>query len=207
MIVRYGLLERCERQTITFPAPGNGSKIGYTQFNCRPFPSRQIDSCEHNNRSFCSLWWTAGYSAELGIVFGAAAAFALVVGVTTGSRRRRVWRAVAGLVALHGTLLFILQLAVSYFAFEAFFQIVTLGMITDIYRHTKFDSFEYARPSKCNFYRVGFCSNFTGTAYVLNVFSWLFDVLIVIGVVVTGIAADAGHKWAAGNRAYTPIDG
>ena len=44
-----------------------------------------------------------------------------------------------------------------------------------------------------------------GTAYVLNTVSWAADILIVLGVVVTGLAADAGHKWAAGNRAYRPI--
>lgn len=106
VVVRCGLLERCEKQVLTFPAPGGGGKIDYTQFNCRPFPSRQPDKCEGDNRSFCTLWWTAGYSAELSVVFGTAAALGLVVGVTTGSRRRRVWRAVAILVALHGMALF-----------------------------------------------------------------------------------------------------
>lgn len=46
----------------------------------------------------------------------------------------------------------------------------------------------------------------TGVAYILNVLSWACDVLIIFGVVTTGISADAGHAWAAGNRAYRPID-
>ncbi|KAJ3973468.1 hypothetical protein EV361DRAFT_899780 [Lentinula raphanica] len=43
--------------------------------------------------------------------------------------------------------------------------------------------------------------------YILNTFGWIFSVLIATGVVLTGIFADRGHKWAAGNRAYRRIDG
>ena len=43
-------------------------------------------------------------------------------------------------------------------------------------------------------------------AYILNVLSWVCDILIIFGVVTTGISADAGHAWAAGNRAYRPIE-
>ena len=46
-----------------------------------------------------------------------------------------------------------------------------------------------------------------GVAYVLNTLSWIGDVFIMFGVVTTGISADAGHAWAAGNRAYRPIEG
>lgn len=48
---------------------------------------------------------------------------------------------------------------------------------------------------------------YQGLAYVLNVVSWLLGTLITAGVVTTGISANKGHTWAAGNRAYRPIDG
>lgn len=101
-VIRYGLLERCERQVIDFPGPGQNGRIHYTDYSCRAFPSRKEDRCESDNRYFCTLWWTAGYAAELGVVFGAAALMAVLVGVSTRSRRRRVWRGIAGLQALHG---------------------------------------------------------------------------------------------------------
>lgn len=44
-----------------------------------------------------------------------------------------------------------------------------------------------------------------GTSYVLNAVDWIFGIFIVFGVVTTGLSADAGHRWAAGNRAYRPI--
>ena len=46
-----------------------------------------------------------------------------------------------------------------------------------------------------------------GLAYALNTISWVLGVFITIGVVITGISANRGHQWAAGNRAYHPIRG
>ena len=46
---------------------------------------------------------------------------------------------------------------------------------------------------------------FTGPAWYINLLSWVFGFFIVFGVIWTGKAADKGHKWAAGNRAYTRI--
>jgi hypothetical protein len=40
--------------------------------------------------------------AQLGVGFGIMALLALLIGVSTHSRRRRVWKAVAGLVTLNG---------------------------------------------------------------------------------------------------------
>jgi hypothetical protein len=45
----------------------------------------------------------------------------------------------------------------------------------------------------------------SGVAYAFNTTSWIFAVLVASGVVITGISADKGHKWAAGNRAYRRI--
>lgn len=46
---------------------------------------------------------------------------------------------------------------------------------------------------------------YLGAGYVFNAISWIFSVLITAGVVITGISADQGKKWAAGNRAYRRI--
>jgi hypothetical protein len=46
---------------------------------------------------------------------------------------------------------------------------------------------------------------FIGPAWYINLLSWILSFLIVFGVIWTGKAADKGHKWAAGNRAYTRI--
>jgi hypothetical protein len=48
---------------------------------------------------------------------------------------------------------------------------------------------------------------FKGIGYVLNAISWVSGFAVGAGVIVTGIAADRGQKWAAGNRSYTPIQG
>jgi len=41
----------------------------------------------------------------------------------------------------------------------------------------------------------------------MNIVSWISGFVVGTGVIVTGIAADRGHKWAAGNRAYRRIRG
>ncbi|EPQ57014.1 hypothetical protein GLOTRDRAFT_110389 [Gloeophyllum trabeum ATCC 11539] len=172
--IRYGLLEVCERQKVQIPGP-DGSKIDYTRYECRPWPARVTDKCETENKTLCVEWTSAGYFVELSIGFAVTALLAIVFGVSTHSRRRRIWRAVAGLVAVHAIL-----------------QIVAFALITDAYRKSRYAGFEHARPS---------------TAYVLNMVDWLLSIFIVFGVVTTGISADAGHRWAAGNRAYQPIRG
>ena len=100
--LQYGLTRVCERFEIPMPGPSDGSKIEYSKYRCRPFPAREADRCEKDNRNFCIAWTTAGYISELGAGFAAVSCLALVFGVTTHSRRRRIWRAVAVLVGLHG---------------------------------------------------------------------------------------------------------
>lgn len=56
-------------------------------------------------------------------------------------------------------------------------------------------------------HHVKYSSRPTGTGFVLNILAWAFGILIALGVVTTGLSADSGHKWAAGNRAYRPISG
>jgi hypothetical protein len=45
----------------------------------------------------------------------------------------------------------------------------------------------------------------TGLGYILHTVSWVSNVVIVLAVIGTGISADSGHRWAAGNNAYQPI--
>jgi len=60
--------------------------------------------------------------------------------------------------------------------------------------------------SRCMLHEeTSFCPIFAGAGYVFNTLSWVFGLLIVAGVIVTGLAADSGHRWAAGNRAYRLI--
>lgn len=101
--VQYGLTRLCERDIVRIPGGSNGGKFEYSDYKCRPFPARVQDKCEDENRDFCIRWTTAGYFAELAAGFAAVSCLALVFGVTTHSRRRRIWRAVAALVGLHGT--------------------------------------------------------------------------------------------------------
>ena len=95
-----------------------------------------------------------------------------------------------------------------YYGMIAAFKVVTFGIVTHLYARSQHPYFEFARPSTffnlC--YRCREANVLSGVAYILNVLSWVCDILIVFGVVTTGISADAGHAWAAGNRAYRPIE-
>ena len=93
-------MERCER-TLSKVAP-----FELSDYECRKFPLRIQDGCEGEKKIFCAAWTSAQYLTEWGIWFSAAALVALLFGISTHSRRRRVWRAVAGLVLLHGAISF-----------------------------------------------------------------------------------------------------
>lgn len=98
-------MQRCERTFVSIPGPTNG-RLEYSEYECRPFPLRVQDKCEKENRLPCAEWVSAQYFTELGIGFASMSLAALLIGVSTHSRRRmRVWRAVAGLVLLNGRLL------------------------------------------------------------------------------------------------------
>ncbi|KAJ3866589.1 hypothetical protein EV359DRAFT_36321 [Lentinula novae-zelandiae] len=172
--VRYGLTTLCELKHVSIPGSDNNSKFEYSSYDCRPFPKRVQDGCEEENSGFCAAWTSAGYAVEISIGFAVLALFAILIGVSTGSRRRRIWKAVAGLVALQSVM-----------------QIVAFAIVTDTMRTGAFPTFEDAKP---------------GTGYALSTFTWIFSAVIATGVVVTGVFADKGHKWAAGNRAYRRID-
>jgi hypothetical protein len=101
-IVRYGLMQRCERQVLRIPDPDGDWQEVFTAFKCRDFPKSVSDRCEKENRLFCVEWTSAGYLAHMAIGFSVMALFSLLVGVSTHSRRRRVWKAVAGFVTFNG---------------------------------------------------------------------------------------------------------
>lgn len=93
--VYYGFTERCQRTE--FPD-------GEVSLRCQPFPTKDSDACDQTYGSFCTLWSTAGYISYLAIGFGAVACTAIAFGVSTHSRRKRIWKVVAALIALHGKL-------------------------------------------------------------------------------------------------------
>lgn len=101
-VVHYGLFERCELQVIRIPGGGSSGHIDYTSYSCRPFPQRKLDGCEDEFRNVCALWSSAAYVAVISAALGVTAALGLIFGVTTRSRRRRVWKAVVALVGWHG---------------------------------------------------------------------------------------------------------
>ena len=101
-VIHYGLFERCELQQVHIPGGGPNGRIDYSNYSCRAFPQRKLDACDDENRNFCLLWSSAAYIAVVSAFVGGTAALGLVFGVTTHSRRRRVWRAVVVLVGWHG---------------------------------------------------------------------------------------------------------
>lgn len=101
---RYGLSKLCEIKRVDLPSTGGDGTGKYVEKSCRRFPLRQQDKCETDNSGFCAAWTSAGYAIELGIGFSALGVVAILFGVSTGSRRRRIWRAIAGLVAIQGAL-------------------------------------------------------------------------------------------------------
>jgi len=171
--VTFGLYERCQLTVSEIPSGEGNGKISYRNYECRHFPGSVTDKCEKENKAFCSAWVSAGYIDELAIGFASVSLFAILFGVTTHSRRRRIWKAVSGLILL-----------------QAVCQISTFAIITEMYYNSNYPSLDHARP---------------GIAYVLHTISWVLSIIISLSVLLTGVSADAGHQWAAGNRSYRPI--
>lgn len=102
--VNFGLYERCQLTLSEIPSGEGNGKISYKNYECRHFPGSVTDRCEKENKSFCGVWISAGYIDELAIGFASVSLVAILFGVTTHSRRRRIWRAVFGLLLFQGTL-------------------------------------------------------------------------------------------------------
>ncbi|KAF9049738.1 hypothetical protein BJ165DRAFT_943325 [Panaeolus papilionaceus] len=171
----YGLRQTCSLTLSEIPGPGGdeNDKITYRKYDCRPFPNKVKDHCEQENKAFCAAWTSATYLQELAIGMAAVSLAAILFGMSTHSRRRRIWRSASVLMILQGIC-----------------QIATFALITDQLQRATYPTFDRARP---------------GAAYVIQTVSWITTVLITAGVVIAGLSAEAGHRWAAGNRAYHPI--
>jgi hypothetical protein len=102
--IKFGLYERCQLTLSEIPSGEGDGKISYKNYECRQFPGSVTDRCEKENKSFCGVWISAGYIDELAIGFASVSLVAILFGVTTHSRRRRIWRAVFGLLLFQGTL-------------------------------------------------------------------------------------------------------
>ena len=102
--VKFGLYERCQLTVSEIPSGTGKGKISYENYECRHFPGSVTDKCEKENKTFCGAWISAGYIDELAIGFASVSLIAILFGVSTHSRRRRIWRAVFGLLLFQGTL-------------------------------------------------------------------------------------------------------
>lgn len=125
--IYYGLMEHCRLVEVNLPDNQNNSN-SYTIYECRKFPTSLLDGCEKENRTFCATWVTAGYAAELSAGFAALTTLTILFGVSSRARRRRMWRAVAGLLSLHVLL-----------------QIITFGVVTVAFFQTHYPKFERAQ--------------------------------------------------------------
>jgi len=207
--LKYGLASLCQLTVTRVPGPGSHGEVAYRSYDCRKFPLGVKDDCDSENQAFCAEWTSAGYIDQIAIGFGTISLIAILFGVSTHSRRRRIWKAIAWLTFFHGALVSrhpetIVEQLLQLYASSQRFQLLHIVMRQQIslHRHVQVSGFS----ARCMLHEeTSFCPIFTGVGYVLNTLSWVFGFLIVAGVTVTGLAADSGHRWAAGNRAYRSI--
>ena len=204
--MNYGLSQRCQ---LTISQTSDG-KFSYRNYECRRFPTGEKDYCkEEGFQSFCIAWRSAYYLDQIALGVAAVALVAVLFGVTTHSRRRRTWRAVAGLVILTGEskdLCSFAQINIHYSI--ATCQITVFALVTDLYSKAAYPGFERARPGKVLAYltvgKAMTCS-LTALGYIIHTISWVLNIVIALGIITSGLSADSGHGWAAGNDAYQPI--
>jgi len=208
--VRYGLYQRCESALGTipskpnpenptpypgpapYPTPPNHTPTAASvptqvfesvdnyagkriQYNCRPFPVRS--ACEVLGESFCVLWTTAGYVSVVSVVFALAGLVVLIIVSSHLSTRAR--RRGAWKLVTGATFV------------HAALQITTMAIVLRL-----FITEQYRFPDPNTKLYVSFW---------LCVTSIIISLLLTVGLAYTGLAARAGHKWAAGRRPYEPI--
>jgi len=144
----------------------------------RCHPFPARSECQRDGEGFCVLWSTAGYASQLSLIFAFVALVALAVVSFRCSTRARRRSAWKVVACLVGL--------------HAALQIVAMSIVAHLLRTSKHRFYEGTRLN---------------TSFYLNVTSWTMDVLLIAGLVATGFAARAGHKWAAGRRGYYPIPG
>ncbi|QRW11449.1 hypothetical protein RhiLY_10448 [Ceratobasidium sp. AG-Ba] len=132
--------------------------------------------CDRDGQTFCIVWSSAGYAMQMSVVFAVITLIALgIVSFRFSTRARR-----RGAWKLVGALT----------ALQVALQIAAMAMIVHLRRT----------------YPGWFSSNTKyGPSFILLIVSWSISTLLAIGLVGTGFAARAGHKWAAGKRGYHPI--
>lgn len=147
MTAEYGLGELCETIYSHIPSPTGDGEMIYRSHKCRRFPTGVKDDCDGKNRAFCAEWTSAGYVDQVAIGFGAVSLLAILFGVTTGSRRRRIWGVVSWLVFFQGrrSLLFCrsFESLILTCGLTATCQLIAFAIITHIYDTV--EAFEHAR--------------------------------------------------------------
>lgn len=123
----YGLHEMCELIITEIPGSGGKDKITYRNYECRAFPNSVEDKCDGKNSGFCATWTGAAYVDYVGIGFAVVALASVLFGVSTRSRRMRIWKALAGLAAA-----------------QSASAIITFAMVTDTWRRETYPGFRYA---------------------------------------------------------------
>ncbi|CAE6497584.1 unnamed protein product [Rhizoctonia solani] len=133
-------------------------------------------ACDHDGQSFCVLWTTAGYTLQMSIVLEVVVLLILFVVSFRFSTRARRRGAWKVIGALTGL--------------QVVLQIATMAIVVHL-RQTRprwfDDNTQY------------------GASFILLVVAWPLGFLLMVGLIGTGLAAHAGHKWAAGKRGYDPI--
>ncbi|KZO92585.1 hypothetical protein CALVIDRAFT_303332 [Calocera viscosa TUFC12733] len=194
--VRYGLYQRCESALGTVPSdsrhedhtnfPGSAAHLApldafdtfagkRIQYNCRPFPVRS--ACEVLGETFCVLWTTAGYVSVISVVFALAGLVVLVIVSSHLSTRAR--RRGAWKWVTGATLV------------HAALQITTMAIVLRLFIT---EQNRFPDPNTKLY-----------ASFWLCVTSIIISLLLTAGLAYTGLAARAGHKWAAGRRPYEPI--
>lgn len=206
--LKYGLASLCELSITRVPGPGSHDEVVYRSDDCRKFPLGVKDKCDSENQAFCAEWTSAGYIDQIAIGFGAVSLITILFGVSTHSRRRRIWRAVAWLTFFQGAQVprFPETRFHCWATVTALCQLTAFSIIA--HNHETRDIFALAHPGEwllSPLYASWWHTFLSGVGYVLNILSWVFGLLIAAGVIVTGLAADNGYRWAAGNRTYRPI--
>jgi len=124
--VFYGLTQRCQLQ-ITQTDDG---KLSYRNYECRKFPTPETEYCDKDEYKYiCTAWSSAYYLDQIALGIGAVALVTVLFGVTSHSRRRRIWKTVAGLLFL-----------------TASCQVSVFVLVTDLYNKSAFPSFDRSRP-------------------------------------------------------------
>lgn len=172
----YGLNQLCQLKSIQIP-----DSDSWTNYSCRRFPVRKDDCRQPNDDEKddgAMTFCEAWTTAGYAAELGIGFAAISLIAILVG-------------VSAHSRRRRIWRAVAALVGLQATFQAISFGIVTNLQQNDAYPTFENARP---------------GPAYILNIISWVVGLLITIAVVTTGLAADRGHKWAAGNRAYTRIE-